>query len=154
MGRVTPLRMEGGSMRFYLRLTSIFLTLLSFSLPARADILLLKNGDIIECKILKVYKAKPPQGGSAIEYMEVRFEDGKKKTYRTKQIADFLKKKPSWEVRKTEKEWYAKESLKLAGEEDWKKQERFGLKCKNYKKYLDEEALVHLQAFHRGLWGG
>lgn len=109
---------------------------------ARADILLFKNGAVIECKVQKTYFKKVPGQGGPKEYLVVTLEDGKSKEYLAKDVAQIILKKPSWVLRAEEKDWYAKESPKV--EETWKKQEEFAKKCKQ-KKYLDSEALVHFK---------
>jgi hypothetical protein len=109
---------------------------------ARADILLFKNGEVVECRILGSEVRKTPGQGGPKEYLKIQLEDGSKKEYLVKDVAQVIKRKPSWEVRKENKDWYAKTAPTIA--ETWQAQEKFGLDCRR-KKYLDDEVVVHLK---------
>ena len=109
---------------------------------AQADILLFKNGDVVECKILGSEMRKVQGQGGAKEYLKIELEDGSKKDYLLSDVGQVIRRKPSWEVRKENKAWYATESPKVAN--TWQAQEKFGLDCRR-KKHLDEEVLVHLK---------
>ena len=109
--------------------------------PADADILIgKKNGDLVECKALRVEQAKD-QFGNKYQVYVVKLEDGTEKKYRVKDYA-LLRRKPSWVRRAEEKEWYAKESPKV--KDTWRDHERFARRLKSpSKKYLDDEMYIH-----------
>src|SRR5262245_59505978 len=113
-----------------LALAATALLVLVAATPASADILLFKNGAIVECKIVRSYmKPSPPGQGGPKEHVVVKLEDGKEKEYVAKNIAQIIVKKPSWVQRAEDKDWYAKESGKV-DKADWKKQEAFARQCK------------------------
>ncbi|MBI4566232.1 MAG: hypothetical protein HY716_16225 [Planctomycetes bacterium] len=113
---------------------------------ANADILLFKNGGIKEVKIIKAYMKKPARGGGPKEHILCRDEDGKEHEYMVKDIGQIIKKKPSWEERAEDKEWYEKE-VKRVPEREWQKQISFArrIRLRNRCKYLEEEAYHHFR---------
>ena len=100
---------------------------------AVADILELKDGNLIECKYAGMEK-----GGSG-EILIVTDEQGKRTKYSMRRVKGFTRGRPSWEVLAEKRKWYAAKVKKL--KDDWRAHERFARRC--YGKRLQEEATKH-----------
>jgi len=111
---------------------------LGLALAARADIVSLKDGSVIECTV----KETTVKNNRPVVVLEM--EDGKRQEVDQDQIAWMAKAKPSWIVRKENQEWYAKEKVKLGdkgAEIKAADHERVGRECRRRK--LDKEADEH-----------
>ena len=113
--------------------------LLAFAGAVRADIVSMKDGNVIECKIIE----QTVKNGQQV--MVVELEGGKRQDIPADQVAWIAKAKPSWEVRKENDEWYKIESAKKADKlkDSWKENESIGKNCRRRK--LDREAEVHFR---------
>ncbi len=115
-------------------LTGCFMMAASDSI--NADILELDDGNLIECKVLRIEKSS--QGDTLI----VIDEQGNELSYDKRRVKSLIRtRKTSWEVKAERKEWYQKQSAKLGDESNWRDQAKFAKKCA--KKELPEEATSH-----------
>jgi tetratricopeptide (TPR) repeat protein len=104
-----------------------------------ADIVSMKDGGVLECKIIE----QTVKNGRQV--MVVELEGGKRQDIAADEIAWIAKAKPSWEVRKENEEWYRKEVDRKGDKltESWKENETLGKTCR--RKKMDKEAEVHFR---------
>jgi hypothetical protein len=107
-----------------------------------ADVYVLKSGGVIEGKTVRVYPKKVPGQGAPKNVYVVKKEDGKEEEISEKDIAYWVKARPSWEVRAENKAWYEKEVA--AVKDDWKSHESFAKKVRA-KRYLEAESEKHFK---------
>ena len=121
---------------------------LALSPPAAADILFLKDNNIIELTDVKREKRVIQQGMSPQWCYVGKNEQGKLEIIPERDLVQggYSPQKTSWELRKEHREWYEKEVTKVK-EEDWKAQAAFARKCSEAKMShdLDEEAEKHFR---------
>lgn len=117
-------------------------SLVSFSLVLRSDDILLKNGDVIEGKVDERAMAEANRGKPQSEWILIYTdEEGKRQRIRYDDVKHIARKKPSWEVRAENLDWYAKEHPKI--KDTFAAQSSFARRCKQKK--LDEEAAKHFR---------
>lgn len=109
-------------------------------LHARADIVSLKDGSVVECIIRKT----GVRNGRQVVIVEL--EDGRTREIAVDKVAWMARGKPSWVIRKENLEWYRKRVERKAKklESSWKENFNLGRACKS-RKYLDEQAEKHLR---------
>lgn len=110
-----------------------------------ADILFLKDGNIIECKFVKKEKRNKPQGGTG-QFLVVKDRQGKTTAYDEKEVAQLAICKPSWEREEENKKWYEAEKAKIKDTADDHKKLARACLSKDRKDDLEEQADEH---YHR-----
>ncbi|HEU4339716.1 MAG TPA: hypothetical protein VFS19_06580 [Planctomycetota bacterium] len=112
---------------------------------AAADLLVLKDGNIIELTEVKIEKRSVQPGTSPVPVYVGKNESGKPEVIARKDVYPdgWILGKTSWEKRKENREWYEKESPKV--KETFKDQAVFAAKCAHERMShdLDEEAEKH-----------
>ena len=120
----------------------------SFTPPAAADMLILKDNNIIELTQVKEEKRTTQQGTSPQVCYVGKNEQGKLEIIQKRDVVQggWIQGKTSWELRKEHREWYEKESAKIKVD-DFKAQASFARKCSEAKMShdLDEEAEKHFR---------
>lgn len=121
-------------------------SLVVFGLSAtsvRADVISLKDGSVIECKITNSSVIKNNQ-----QFIEIENEKKEKKEIPVDQIAAVYKGETSWEARERNMKWYNEQPPKIKAVEDkgkteeiWKIHASVAKECKRRK--LDEQHLLH-----------
>jgi hypothetical protein len=96
----------------------------------------MKDGSVIECKIVKENVVKNNQ-----QHFLIEDEKKAQREIPVDQIAAIFRGKPSWEVRADNLAWYEKESAK--DRETWSKQFAFAKDCK--RRQLDSQAVTHFE---------
>ena len=109
------------------------------ALPARADILQMKDGNIIEVKITGTTKKADKK-----DYFVVEDEKGAKKEIPIADVAGGIKGGTAGEIRAGNRKWYDKE--KPLRKETWEDQAKFAKDCR--KKNMDDEAEAHFKKAH------
>ena len=123
------------------------MAVVSLALPAVADMLILKDNNIIELTDVKRVK-KSAGGAGNIWVYEGKNESGKTEIIAERDVVSggYIPGKTSWQLRKEHRDWYEKESPKVP-EDDFKAQATFARKCNEPKMNhdLDEEADKHFR---------
>src|SRR6185295_11759201 len=99
-----------------MRRMMVLLALLTICAAARADFLYLKDGNVIECKIIRAVndaRGKP---------VSVEVEDEKGAN------GGWVKGPTSWEIRADNKKWYETESPRVV--KTWDAEANFARKCR------------------------
>jgi hypothetical protein len=111
------------------------LTVLSaLSLPVWADVVSLKDGSVIECKITNSSVVKNNQ-----QFIEIENEKREKREIPVDQIAAIYKGETSWEARERNMKWYDGQKDKV--KDTWQGHTSVAKECKRRK--LDEQHLLH-----------
>ncbi len=110
--------------------------LLLASLPARADLLTMKDGNIIEVKVTGTVRKADKK-----DYWVVEDDKGKKREILATDVHSIQKCMTSWEARAENKKWYDKE--KPLRKETWDDQLKFAKACRT--KNMDDEAEAHFK---------
>ncbi len=118
-----------------LRAFAFFVGFAVLTSPVWADIIVLKDGNIMEVKFVEMQKKDKKD--------ILVFENEKKDKVKLvqKDIKGWFKKKPSWEVRAENQIWYTKENEKIRA--TWEQEFKFAQECR--KRNLDDAAGEHFQ---------
>jgi hypothetical protein len=112
------------------------LALLVFTSPVFADILVLKDGNILEVKVLEMRKNKDKR-----DVFWVSNEQGEKFEVPVKDVVGRKPDKPSWEKRADNLKWYEGEKAKPRAA--WDAEEKLAKECR--KRDLDSQAADHFR---------
>jgi tetratricopeptide (TPR) repeat protein len=110
-------------------LASLLITSAAF-----ADVISLKDGSVIECKITNSSIIKNNQ-----QFIEVENEKKERKEIAVDQIAAIYKGETSWEIREKNLKWYESQKDKI--KDTWASQASIAKECKRRK--LDEQHQLH-----------
>lgn len=108
--------------------------------PVIGDIVSMKDGSVVECEIVTQTVANGRQ------VLRVRLENGQTRDIPADRIAWVARAKPSWIVRKENREWYQKQ-LERKGDKlqkSWRENFNLGRDCRR-RKYLEAEAEKHFR---------
>jgi hypothetical protein len=114
-----------------LRATVAFLAFTTF---LYADVVSLKDGSVIECKITNSSVVKNNQ-----QFIEIENEKKEKREIPVDQIAAIYKGETSWEARERNMKWYNDQKDKV--KDTWAAHASFAKQCKQRK--LDDQHLTH-----------
>jgi hypothetical protein len=136
-------------MRRSLAAAAVLVVLAVSGSTARADLLFLKDNNIIELREVKREKRVLQQGTSPQWCYVGKNRDGKLEIIPERDLMQGgyrPEKKTSWEITTENKNWYKAEAPKIKAD-DWKAQLAFAKKCADRKMSndLDEEAEVHFK---------
>lgn len=109
---------------------------------ASADDIILTSGEVVEGKLDQEATSAANKGKTNpadIVMVVVVDEAGTRKTYKHSEVKFIVSKKPPWELRKENLQWYEKESPKV--KEVAPAQEAFARQCRA--RGLEDQALVH-----------
>ncbi len=133
-------------MRRWTTAAAASILLAALASPAPADMLILKDNNIIELTGVKEEKRTTQPGTSPQACYVGKNEQGKIEIIPKRDVVQggWIMGKTSWEKRKDNREWYEKEAPKVK-EDDFKAQAAFAKKCADQKMShdLDEEADKH-----------
>lgn len=120
-------------------LAGVFYVLAVLVAAASADIVALKDGAVLECRILK--KRTEIVHGETRTVLEVETAPGKRRTLFESEIAWIQRARVSWEARAEAMQWYSIRRFHVAP--DWKSHFRFAKECRRKKLY--EQAYHHFK---------
>jgi tetratricopeptide (TPR) repeat protein len=103
---------------------------------ARADILALKDGSVVECRIVNSAVVKNNK-----QYLRIEDEKKAQREIPVEDVAAIYPGKPSWEIRAENLAWYEKEKTKER--DKWGKEFSLAKECKRRK--LDEQSVAHFK---------
>ena len=107
--------------------------------PAAADTLMLKDGTVLECKVLD--KRTEEVHGQLKTVIVVEVSKGERRTFLEEEVAWLQRMRVSWEAREEALQWYETQKNHVAPE--WREQFGFGKECR--RKQLYDQAVKHFE---------
>lgn len=107
-----------------------------------ADDFVLKDGTVIQGKLLKLEKRKDPSGRIVIIGTIQIDEAGTTKEVRDDDFAYKVNRDPPWVEKKKNEEWYSR-TVKTKKENNWRDQLMLGKECR--KRRMEDKAILHFK---------